>query len=597
MTSLNLGVIGNCTIAALVDRMARIVWSCFPRLDGDPIFNALLGGEDAFNLQSQNNIGYFAVELEGCVRSEQSYIGNLAILKTRLIDGESNAVDVVDFAPRYSHFDRIFRPPTLVRRLFPVTGTPRIRVRLRPSFGWGESRGGRTIGSNHLRFVSETQTLRLTTDIPISSVVEEILFNLDRPMSLIFGADEALVAGIEETSRMFYERTLEYWRNWVLSLSIPFDWQEETIRAAITLKLCNYEETGAIVAALTTSIPESPDTQRNWDYRLCWPRDAYFVVHALNRLGTTRTMENYLNFILNIIGASELLPVYTITRGPQIDERVAPALSGYRGMGPVRIGNKADQQIQNDVYGSVILAATHMFFDKRLARPGNQDLFKRLEVLGALAANAFDKPDSGPWEFRGISQIHTFSSLMCWAACDRLSKIAQSLGLEDRKAFWVDQAERLRAIILKRCWNEYLGSFVSVWDGDRADATLLLLHELNFLSVDDPRFASTVEFVSRTLRRGDLIMRYAHDDDFGPPETAFTICTFWYIDALVSLGRRGEALTIFESILARRNPLGLFSEDVHPQTGELWGNFPQAYSMVGLINSATRLTRRWEEAF
>jgi GH15 family glucan-1,4-alpha-glucosidase len=597
MTNLNLGVIGNCTLAMLVDNMARIVWGCFPRLDGDPIFNALLGGEDPFNVETENNFGYFGVEIDGWLRSEQTYDGNLAILKTLLVDGENNAVDVVDFAPRYSHYDRLFRPPTIVRRLIPVTGTPRIRIRLRPSFNWGKSRGQRTIGSNHLRFVSETQTLRLTTDIPISSVVEEIPFTLDRPMSLIFGSDEALLAGIEETSRMFYERTLDYWRNWVLGLSVPFDWQEEAIRAAITLKLCNYEETGAIVAALTTSIPESPGTERNWDYRLCWPRDAYFVVHALNRLGTTRTMENYLNYILNIVSAAELLPVYTITRGPQVEEGVAPALPGYRGMGPVRIGNQAHQQTQNDVYGSVILAATHMFFDKRLARPGSHDLFARLEILGTRAARVFDRPDAGPWEFRGITQIHTFSSLMCWAACDRLSKIAHALGLEDRKAFWAKEAGRLRAVILKHCWNERLGSFVSVWDGEEADATLLLLHELGFLATDDARFSGTVAFVSKTLRRGDLIMRYAHADDFGPPETAFTICTFWYVDALASLGKREEAQAIFESILARRNPLGLLSEDIDPRTGELWGNFPQAYSMVGLINSAMRLTRSWEEAF
>lgn len=600
MTNLNLGVVGNCAIAMLVDDAARIVWGGFPRLDGEPVFCALVGGADPYRTDNPSGGGYFAVELANQTRSEPCYVPNSAILCTRLYGDDGSAVEVVDFAPRFVHHERIFRPPLIVRRIFPLSGKPRVRIRLRPRFGWGSVRPRITTGSNHIRYVSDDLTVRLTTDAPLSYVVEERSFVLDMPANLIFGLDETLQSGIEETARVFHERTLDHWRNWVHSMSVPFDWQEESIRAAITLKLCNFEETGAIVAALTTSIPEAPGTQRNWDYRLCWPRDAYFVVHALNRLGATRTMEDYLGYITNIVsepGEGILRPVYGITRSTDLQEREAPALAGYRGMGPVRIGNQAYEQIQNDVYGSVILAATHVFFDKRLVRTGDAHLFDRLEALGRQAIHVFDKPDAGLWELRGKLAIHTFSSVMCWAGCDRLSKIAMALALPERDTYWRSEADRLHGVIVQRCWNEKMKSFVSTWDGDQADASLLLLHELDFLTADDPRFASTVDYIGKTLKRGDLLLRYAVEDDFGVPETAFTVCTLWYVDALASLGRKKEAQVLFEAILRRRNSFGLLSEDIHPETGELWGNFPQAYSMVGLINSAARLSRTWEEAF
>jgi GH15 family glucan-1,4-alpha-glucosidase len=265
-------------------------------------------------------------------------------------------------------------------------------------------------------------------------------------------------------------------------------------------------------------------------------------------------------------------------------------------MGPVRIGNQAHHQVQNDVYGSVILAATHAFFDRRMPLAGHPALFERLEALGRLAIAVFDQPDAGPWELRNRPAVHTFSAVMCWAGCDRLARIAGALGLPERATQWRQAADHLHAEISRRAWNRDLGSFVAAFDGDTLDASLLLLHELDFLTADDPRFAGTVDAIGHALRRGDLLLRYGVEDDFGRPETAFTICTFWYIDALAALGRREEARALFESVLKRRNPLGLLSEDIHPETGELWGNYPQTYSMVGLIHCAARLSRSWEDA-
>ena len=597
MGNLDFAAIGNCTIAALIDRDATINWACFPRLDGDPLFCSLLDGDPA-QRPIEHRRGLFAIELLNVAQREQRYIENTAILRTVLTDDRGGGIEIVDFAPRYQQFERFYRPPTIIRRVAPLEGRPRIRVRLRPLFEAGARTPDITRGSNHVRFVSPAQTMRLTTNAPASYIIEERPFLLDRPIEMIFGADEPLETSIDSTVRELYERTLAYWRDWTRSLSIPYEWQEAVIRAAITLKLCNYEETGAIVAALTTSIPEFPGSGRNWDYRFCWLRDSYFVIHALNRLGTTRTMEGYINFIGNIVEEAtddDLRPVYGITRDTNIEEHILSSLAGFAGSGPVRIGNQAHHQIQHDVYGAVVLASTHAFFDLRLAQQGDYALFRQLERLGTRAVALFDQPDAGPWELRNSASIHTFSSVMCWVACDRLARIAGRVGLAGRAGYWSRTAERLRRKIEQHCWNEKLQSFVSTFDGDEMDASLLLLEEFKFVKADDPRFASTVAAVEAKLKRGNFLFRYVAKDDFGEPETAFVICVFWYIDALAALGRKEEARELFEAVLARRNPLGLLSEDIDHRSGELWGNFPQTYSMVGLVNSAVRLSRSWEE--
>ena len=464
---------------------------------------------------------------------------------------------------------------------------------------YGRRRPEVTSGSNHVRFVGSSTVLRLTTDCSITAILEEMPFVLRNGTCFVMGQDETMQGSVAEVARRFLEMTEDYWHDWVRDLSIPFEWQDEIIRAAITLKLAAYDDTGAVIAAMTTSIPESPDSGRNWDYRFCWLRDAYFVVNALNRLNATRTMERYLGYIINVAAGSEghLQPVYRITGRADLDEHIVETLPGYRGMGPVRIGNQAYKQAQNDVYGSAILAATHAFFDRRLASVGNEGLFRRLEVLGERAAQLYATPDAGLWELRGSAHVHTFSSVMCWVACDRLAKIARRLGILEATRRWREKADRIHAAICERAWSAGKASFVATFDGDSLDASLLLLAELGFLEAGDPRFAGTVAAVERELKRGDFIFRYTQADDFGEPENAFLVCTFWYIDALAALGRRDEARALFEATLARRNRLGLLSEDVNPVTGELWGNFPQTYSMVGLINSATRLSIPWDQAF
>ena len=595
-SSLDLGLIGNCHIAALLNERADMVWSCFPRLDGDPVFNALLQNEATEGVLN----GVWQLELVDCVSSNQNYVENTAILTTQLADQHGGVIEIIDFAPRFVTFDRIFNPMMLVRLVRRVTGSPRLKVRIRPTHSYGAYTPQLTFGSNHIRYVMPELTLRLTTDASITAVTDETAFFIEDNLTFVFGPDETVAESVSDMGRRFLAETTKDWLQWVRYLNIPFEWQDEVIRAAITLKLNAYDDTGAIVAAVTTSIPEAKNSGRNWDYRFCWLRDGYFTVDAFNRLGDTPTMENYLQFIINVAASGEptchLQPVYSIAGRANLTEREVTSLDGYRGMGPVRSGNQAWEQVQHDVYGSAILAATHIFYDRRLVRRGDVTLFRRLEALGEASLRVYDQPDAGLWELRGSKHIHTFSSVMCWAACDRLSRIATQLELSDRAAWWRSQADVIRGVIETRGWSEKRQSYVASFDGESLDASMLLLHELGFVAATDPRFLATIKAIESELKRGEFIFRYIEADDFGTPENAFVVCTFWYIHALAATGRRDEARRLFQHMLAQRNRLGLLSEDVDPQTGEHWGNFPQTYSMVGIITAAIRLSISWSKA-
>jgi GH15 family glucan-1,4-alpha-glucosidase len=593
--SLDLALIGNGRLGALLTESGTIVWGCFPRFDGDPKFCALVNGEPA-----PSEEGLWSIELVGGVRAEQSYFTNTAVLSTRIFDDEGGVVEITDCAPCFFQYGRLFQPMTIVRTLRRVAGRPRIVVRLRPSDAYGRSRPQRTVGSRHLRYVGSDLTLRLTTDAPITAILEERPFLLEDTVTMLLGADESVTSDVHQVGRRFIEETLAYWRGWVRRLAIPFEWQDAVIRAAITLQLNTFDDTGAIIAAMTTSIPEAADSGRNWDYRYCWLRDSYFVVNALNQLGATETMENYLRYIAGIVASVDdgpLQPVYRINGDAALTEQVEEALAGYRGMGPVRIGNDAFRQTQNDVYGAAVLAATHMFFDRRLIRGGDLALFERLEPLGRRAFAAHDQPDAGIWEFRSMARVHTFSSVMCWAACDRLARIALRLQLPDRAQHWSKAAATIHDFVTSHCWNAERGCYVGAVGSSDTDASLLLLAELNFVAADDARFISTVEIIERELKRGDYVFRYLEKDDFGTPRNAFVVCTFWLIGALAAIGRKEAARAMFEKLLAQRNRHGLLAEHLDPGTGEAWGNFVQTYSMVGLINAAIRLSAPWEDAF
>ncbi len=591
--SLDLWPIGNCHVSALVDDQAGMVWACQPRVDGDPMFCSLLEpkGEDDFGPR-----GEWRITVENLVSSEQHYLQNTPLLVTRLTDAEGSVVEIFDFCPRFVRSGRRYRPVAFVRIVRPIVGAARVRVDLNPSVDWGSRDAERTSGTNHIRYLLKPQPLRLTTDAPVIHLLERRSFRLESSLHFFLGPDEPFVGNVTEALASMLHQTADHWRDWVRGLAVPLEWQRQVIRAAITLKLCQHDETGAIVAALTTSIPEAPDSERNWDYRYCWIRDAYYTVQALNRLGALDVLEKYLSYLRNIVDQSaggNIQPLYAVSGEPELIEAQAPDLAGYRGMGPVRIGNAAFSQEQHDAYGQIILSNTQAFFDERLFRKATEDDFASLEKVGERAWEKHDQPDAGLWEFRTRTSVHTYSSVMCWAACDRLANIARELRLSERESLWRERARKIRGSIEENAWYDKEKRFSATFGGDDLDASLLQLLDMRFVEADDPRFVATFNALEKALRRGEHMLRYASEDDFGLPETAFNFCTFWFIEALHMVGRTEEARAMFERMLERLTPAGLLSEDTDFVTGELWGNYPQTYSLVGMINCAGLLSRPW----
>lgn len=591
-SSLELWPIGNCQVSTLIDARGGMVWGCVPRVDGDPVFCALLNGDN-------QDSGVWRFELEGQVSATQEYIRNTAMLVTRLEAEDGSAVEIVDFCPRYERNGRMYRPVAYVRIVRPVAGVPRLKVVLTPMRDYGTAVAETTSGTNHIRYLVGSQALRLTTDAPIGYVLEKRSFRLENELHFFLGPDEPFNGNLYSELRQMEQFTRRYWQRWARGLATPLEWQGDVIRCAITLKLCQHEETGAIVAALTTSIPEAPHSERNWDYRYCWIRDSYYTIQALNRLGALDVMEKYLAYLRNIVDAAkggQIQPLYSVMGEGFLDETTASYLAGYRGMGPVRKGNAAYKQVQYDCYGQIVLPTAQAFFDLRLLRMADETDFESLEEVGEMAWAMHDQPDAGLWEFRTRQEVHTYSAVMSWAACDRLANVAERLGRSDRQTLWRERANEIRRKIEDHAWVEggaHGGHYGASFESDYLDASLLQMVELRFLRPDDPRFLATFAAVEEELRRGEYMLRYAAEDDFGAPETAFNICTFWLIEALHLVGRDDEARALFTAMLSHRTRSGLLSEDLDFRTGELWGNFPQTYSLVGVINCAGLLSKSW----
>jgi len=588
-SSLELWPIGNCQVSALIDERAGLVWGCVPRVDGDPVFCALLNGD-------KQDSGVWRFELEGQVSATQSYIRNTAMLVTRLESHDGSAVEITDFCPRYERSGRMYRSVSYIRIVRPVAGVPRLRVVLTPMRDYGAALAETTNGTNHIRYLVGSQALRLTTDAPIGYVLDKRTFRIENDLHFFLGPDEPFSGNLYSEMRMMEQFTRRYWQRWARGLATPLEWQGDVIRCAITLKLCQHEETGAIVAALTTSIPEAPGSERNWDYRYCWIRDSYYTIQALNRLGALDVMEKYLAYLRNIVDAAkggQIQPLYSVMGEGELNETTAAYLPGYRGMGPVRRGNAAYKQIQHDCYGQIVLPNVQGYFDQRLLRMADESDFAALEQVGALAFAMHDQPDAGLWEFRTRQEVHTYSAVMCWAACDRLANVAQHLGKPDREELWRERADIIRARIEKDAWKEEEGFYGASFETAYLDASLMQMVELRFIRPDDPRFTATFEALEKELRRAEYMLRYAAEDDFGAPETAFNFCTFWLIETLHLVGRNDEARELFNAMLSHRTKSGLLSEDLDFRINELWGNFPQTYSLVGVINCAGVLSKSW----
>ncbi len=582
-----LGIIGNCSYNALLSD-GSVEWLCWPRPDSSFVFGPLLDRERG---------GAFTVEGVDADEVRQEYVENTNVLRT-VFSGPNGAFELLDFAPRFALYDRFFKPSMLVRILRPLSGEPRARVRCRPTYEYGLAEIASWRASNHIEYSGFPTPVRLTTNVPLTYVEDERPFLVDDDQHLVLTWGEPLEAGLEETAERFLERTLDYWRRWVKGTRVPRDYQSEVIRSALALKLHQYEDTGALLAATTTSLPEHPGSGRTWDYRFCWLRDAYFTLNAFERLGHSEEMERFLEYLRNIAeeGEGVLQPAYRINGAADAAERELEHLSGYNGDGPVRIGNQAFEHVQNDVYGEMVLAVSRLFLDTRFVGeiPPQTAVGIVQDLLDQMEAR-LEEPDAGLWEFRERSRLHCFSVLMHWAGARRAVEVAEALGAEELAARARDVERRAGVLLDTRCWNDEVGALTQVAGGSELDAALLLAVHLGYLESNDPRATSHVDAIRARLSvDGGLLRRYSAPDDFGTPHAAFTVCTFWLVEALAILERTDEARELFDYLLSLHNGLGLYSEDILPDTLEQSGNFPQTYSHVGLINAAFRLSRRWD---
>lgn len=581
----DLGLIGNCQLSALVHRGGSIVWSCMPRFDSPPVFGALLDPAG----------GQFAIAPCDGRLGSQRYLPNTNVLETRF-EGEDGAFRIIDFAPRFVLHDRSFRPTKLIRIVEPLAGTPRIRVACDPVLGWSRARPEREHGSHHIAFRGFAAHLRLTTDAPLSYLTDEP-WALTERKHFVLSWDAPVEEPLLPLCDRFLRETTRYWQVWVKSCDIPSVFQEEVIRSALALKLHCFEDTGAIAAALTTSIPEAPGSGRTWDYRYCWLRDAFYALGAFRLLGHFEEREQFLQYLLNVAASAptmNLAPLYAIDGRPCPAEQVLDNWAGFRGERPVRIGNGASTHVQHDVFGEMVLALTPMFLDARFREQVTPQVLDLIERLARQAIAVAGKPDAGIWEYRANWRPQTFSSVMCWAAADRASRIARRHRPEAAAAL-AAAASRIRAEVLRDAIDPARGCLTADYHGTEVDAALLQAITLQLLPADDPRLIATVDAVRADLDLHGWLRRYRTTDDFGVPAAAFTLCTFWLVEALARIGRVDDARGVMERVRAIRAPLGLLSEDIDPVTGVMWGNFPQAYSHVGLIHGAFAIAPRWPE--
>ena len=438
--------------------------------------------------------------------------------------------------------------------------------------------------------------LRLTTDVPLSYLQGQSFALISRAhFVLSWGApvEEPLPSLCDR----FLSETTRYWQRWVKHSNIPPLYQQAVIRSALALKLHCFEDTGAIVAAMTTSIPESPNSGRTWDYRYCWLRDAYYSLDAFGLLGHFEERESFIRYLLNIAGSTpnlELKPLYRVDGSSDLEEHLLANWAGFEGHGPVRIGNGAAQHSQHDIYGEMVLGLTPIFLDDRFSAERSPATLQLLERLARRAIAVVGTPDAGIWEYRTEWQPQTFSSLMCWAAADRMANVANRVAPQLEQEFR-GEADRIREQVIARAFNPTVGSFVGTYGGSALDASLLQMASLRFLPANDARLRSTVDAIWRGLSRDGWLFRYQLDDGFGQPTVSFIICTFWLVEALAALGRTVEAKEVMERVYAALSPLGLLSEDYQTSDLSMWGNFPQAYSHVGLIHAAFSASPRWSE--
>ena len=569
------GAVGNGRVLALIGPDTSVDWLCLPRFDSPSVFARLL---------DQERGGSWSFKPVEQWRAAASYVRNTNVLRTE-VEAADGQFEILDFAPRVLQGLRVEAPIELCRLIRPLAGTPRVHVNFDARPDYARARVEVVASGSGLEVVGGPTRLHLATNVPAPYVQDGTAIRLDRPTYFSLSSGKMPMVCSAPQAENALEQTIRGWRLWAKTTALPSFAAEAVLRSALCLKLHAFNDTGAIIAAATTSLPEALGSGRTWDYRYCWLRDAAFVVEALRRLSHLSEGEAFVRFLREMADAGPLQPIYGITGKRDLHEEIVPELRGYEGVGPVRIGNAAYVQRQHDVDGEMVLCLETILTDPRVVWE-DQSLEPLVERLVEEAIESFDVVDTGLWEYRTSPKHYTFSKAMCWVAAERGAELAEFLGRPDHAAKWSAWADEKLPIILKRAYNDELGMFTQAFDGHFADASNLLLPALGLIDPKDPRFVSTVRAYERLLAPQGLMLRYKHADDFGETTSAFSICSFWWVEALAMMGEVDEAVALFRRLEKYANPLGLFSEDIDPATGALLGNFPQAYTHVGLIHAA-----------
>lgn len=561
-------------------------WCCLPVFDSPSVFGRLLDEERG---------GHFSIVLEGQTESSQAYFPHTNILVTTLTSPDGS-LEVYDYMPRFKP-DRggYHTPPDVVRLLRPKNGAPRAVVEYRPQLNYAQGDSIFEQRPDYIKTVSSGrpyESLYLYSDLDLDAVLEGRPLTIDRDRFLLVSYNEKLKPPNHQSIMLDFERTKVYWMNWVAESRHFHAWDGIIERSALVLKLLAYQNTGAVLAAVTTGLPEQLGGARNWDYRYCWLRDAAMVVKIFSLLGHYRVSTRFLRFVRDVVPYKDekIQIMYGIHREKRLPERELPWLAGYGGSKPVRVGNAAFKQKQNDIYGVVMDTIYQCMHDHLEAIENLEGLWTVVRTLVRHVGHNWKNRDAGIWEIRGERKHFVFSKVLCWVAVDRAIKIAMLLEKPEYAEQWAPLRAAIKNDVMKKGWNEKVGAFTQAYGEEYLDAANLLIEHYGFIDAQDLRYVQTVNLSYERLCRNGLMYRYTNSDDFGLPTTSFTVCTFWMIKSLHRIGRTELAKEMVDELLARGNHLGLFSEDMDFETKRLLGNFPQAYSHLALIDTVLTLS-------
>jgi GH15 family glucan-1,4-alpha-glucosidase len=579
------GIIGDLRSVALVGVDGTIDWYCPGRFDAPSVFGSLLDSERG---------GFYRIAPAGeGWANKQLYYPDTNVLITRFL-GPDGVVEVIDFMPPDE-------PGTLVRRVMGIRGEVRMVAEVEPRFDYGRATHETVVDDSGAVFRAGDVSLALSSSVPLKATRSgaygefSVSPDVERSFVLQSGTDRRSPSDAEV--RRLFADTTQFWLDWLKGCTYRGRWTEMVYRSALTLKLLTYEPTGAIVAAATTSLPERIGGERNWDYRYTWIRDASFTLYALLRLGFKGEAEAFIAWLRDRVSdpkggeSGPLQIMYAVDGRADLEEETLDHLEGYRGSAPVRVGNAAATQLQLDIYGELL--DSWYLFDK-YARPVFYEGWRAIRHLLAWLCDNWDRPDEGIWETRGGRHDFTFSRLMCWVAFDRALRIAENRGVPAEAAAWTEARDAIFRQIHERGFDEERGAFVQHYGTDVLDASMLLMPLVRFISPTDPRWLSTLDRITDELVSDSLVYRYnvaAAPDGLEGEEGTFSICTFWWVEALARAGKLDHARLALEKMFTYANHLGLYSEQIGP-TGEALGNFPQAFTHLSLISAAVNLDYR-----